>query len=126
MYSIPSLRFKRGKFIILFALILALFCRGLWAAEQSIHKSAPVISPAIQLIEHGHYHEPVLEHHHSDYSGVTETSHHVFHLMGEIDNQMEMFSLAPSPQSPHFQLYLTKITSTHEPPLSGLFRPPKR
>jgi len=125
MYSIPSLRVKRGKFIIVFVLTLALFCRGLWASEQGVHESTPIIDPVVQLIEHGHYHKPVLEHYHPDNSGVTDTGHTLLHLMGEIDNQMEMLSLTPSEQPPHFRPYLAKIISPPEPPFPGLYRPPK-
>ena len=125
MYTAPSLRLKRGKFIIVFVLTLALFCRGLWASEQGVHESAPIIDPAVQLIEHGHYHKPVLEHYHSESSEVTDTKHTFLHLMGEIDNQMEMLSLTPTAQSPHFRPYFAKISSPPEPPFSGLYRPPK-
>lgn len=125
MHSISSLRLMRGKFIIVLALTLALFSRGLWASEQGIHESTPVIESVVQLIEHGHYHKPVLEHYHSDSSGLTDTGHTLLHLMGEIDNQMEMLSLAPSEQRPHFRLYFGKITSPPEPPFAGPYRPPK-
>ena len=125
MYSIPSLSFKRGKFIIVFALALALFCRGLWAAEQSVHVSTPIIDPAVQLIEHGHYHKPILEHYHPDNSGVTDISHILLHLMGEIDNQMELLSNDSSAQPPLVLPYLAKIISPPEPPFTGPYRPPR-
>lgn len=87
--------------------------------------TAPIIDPAAQLVEHGHYHKPVLDHQHSDSSGVTDLSHILLHVMGDMDNQIVILSRVPLAQQPLVLPYLAEITLAPEPPFTGLYRPPR-
>jgi hypothetical protein len=109
---------------IALSLIVVLFCRGLLVVEQKAHSVVQSIPPAMQLIEHGHYHEPVLDHFHSEDAKMSDASHLLLHAMGVIENQIAVQFFIPAPTSVRSSKISYSPNMPLEPPLSNLFRPP--
>lgn len=111
--------------VAMLLLITALFCRALWAAEQSTHAASQIIAPAVQAIEHGHYHDSLLGHFHPEDIGLSDGAHLLLHVMGAVEHQMA--SGLSAPLTPRVGVppppYLNPIPS--EPPLAGPYRPPR-
>lgn len=124
MYKHSSLTAHHTLTAIVLILIAIFLCRGLLVVNQSIHAASPAVNPVLHAIEHGHYHEPILDHFHSEEIEITDASHLMLHAMGVIESQMaeQIFIFITNPVKSakilHFPI------SSIEPPLSDLFRPP--
>jgi hypothetical protein len=106
-------------------MVVAIFCRGLWAAEQSVHAGSAAIDPVAKALEHGHYHAPVLDHFHPEDAGISDVNHTLLHTMGALDSQLAVPVLAPPVSGGRTPLIPPPIPSHLEPPPSGPFRPPR-
>jgi hypothetical protein len=115
---------NRPLAIIALLLIAVFFCRGFLVIEQSAHSAVPIVHPAIQAIEHGHYHEPVLGHFHPEDAEISDASHLLLHALGVIENQIAVQVFIAAPTSIRSSEILFSPNMPIEPPLSNLFRPP--
>lgn len=124
MFYSSSLMSNRTLTATALILIAVFFCRGILAVEQSAHSAVPSVHPAIQAIEHGHYHEPVLDHFHPEEAEISDANHFLLHAMGVIENQIavQVFIAAPTSVRSSKTSYSSNMPLA--PPLSNPFRPP--
>ncbi len=124
MLKNSSLAINRTLAAIALILIAVILCRGFLVVEQSMHSAAPTINPAIQAIEHGHYHEPILGHFHAENAEISDASHLLLHAMGVIENQIPGSAFIPATSSVRSSRTSYSHDMPIEPPLSNLLRPP--
>lgn len=125
MSTNPLPRASRTVVIFVLVMIVAVFCRGLWAAEQGVHAGSAAIDPAAKALEHGHYHAPILDHFHPEDSGISDVNHTLLHTMGALDSQLAVPVLAPPAGQVRSPQISTPIPTHREPPLPGPYRPPR-
>lgn len=124
MNSRSALMSNRPLAVIALLLIAVFFCRGFLVVEQSAHSAVPSVSPAMQAIEHGHYHAPVLGHSHPEYAEISDANHLLLHALGVIENQMAVQVFIAAPTSIRSSEISFSPNMPIEPPRSHLFRPP--
>ncbi|MGI1670778.1 MAG: hypothetical protein K6L74_10700 [Neptuniibacter sp.] len=124
MNNSTSLMSNHTLAAIALLLIAVFFCRGVLVVEQTAHSAVPSVHPAIQAIEHGHYHEPVLGHFHPEDAEISDANHLLLHAMGVIENQMAVQVFIAAPTSARSSEITFSPDMPLEPPLSNLFRPP--
>lgn len=124
MFNRSSLMSNRNLAAIALILIAVFLGRGVLVVEQSAHSGVPSVHPAIQAIEHGHYHEPVLGHFHPEDAEISDANHLLLHAMGVIENQIAVQVFIAAPTSVRSSEITFSPDMPLEPPLSNLFRPP--
>lgn len=106
-------------------LLMAMLCRGVWAAQLAQHDSAPIVDLVVVAVDHGHYHAPPLDHLHDDLTGITDDDHPIVHSILSLDLQ-GMPPLVPLKNySPNGSLVLLFEPEPLSPHKAGLFRPPR-
>jgi len=126
MYASPVTRSPRLFMLLVLLLIGTTLARGVWASQQALHDTLPDIDPHRMAVLHGHYHHSDLDHFHDTEGQLSDAGHKMLHGISPIENQLNLPLVGVGLHKAHAAHLAYHLPAFTEPPLPGLYRPPRR
>ena len=125
MIYLPAFRSHPLLALLAALLIASLLGRGVLAAQQGQHATAPMLDPHVKAQQHGHYHQTELGHFHDESLELSDSSHTLLHSISAIENQLNHPGLTARLTKSRVPLQSYLLPELTDPQLPGLYRPPR-